>query len=92
MSKLEQPKFNVEIKPGIKVLITKLNDDVFNGNHPNGIQEGFAKEGILCQAPEVGVSCRLDNFRTSVVTEIIDDTTFKTKNSMYKIEELNKDQ
>lgn len=92
MSTLEQQKFNAEIKPGIKVRITKLKDEVFDGNHPNGIQEGYVKEGILWQAPEVGVSCRLDNFRTSVVTEIIDETIFKTRNSTYKIEKLSKDQ
>jgi hypothetical protein len=88
MSKLEQQKIYADIKPAKRVRITKLKDDVFDGFHPNGIQEGYVKEGILWQAPELGVSCCVGDLYTSVVTEIIDETTFKTRNSTYKIEEI----
>ena len=88
MSKLEQQKLNAALIPAKRVRVTKLSDDVFNGNHPNGIQEGFVREGILWQAPKIGESCWVGDFCSSVVTEIIDETTFKTRNSTYKIEEL----
>jgi hypothetical protein len=86
--KIEQQKFNVDLKPAKKVRITKVSDDVFGGAHPNGITEGYVREGILWQAPEIGVSCMVGDFYTSVITEIVDETTFKTRNSTYKIEAL----
>lgn len=65
--------------------IEKLSDDKFNGMHPNRINKGWSCEGPVWQAPIVGQSCCIGTFCTSVVTEIIDESIFKTRNSTYKI-------
>ena len=70
------------------IRITKLSDDKFNGVHPNGINEGFTSEGVESYPPEVGQNYYGGGLRTSVVTKIIDENTFKTLNSTYKIEEI----
>jgi hypothetical protein len=36
------------------VKVTKLSDDVFNGNHPNNINEGYTKEGLIIFEPIIG--------------------------------------
>lgn len=77
-----------EIKPAKKARLTKISDNRFGGNHPNGINEGYTKEGIMWNDPIVGQSFYLGNLATSVVTEIIDENTFKTQNSTYKIERV----
>lgn len=74
--------------PARIVRIIKVSDDVFGGKHPKGINEGYIKESWMWQAPEIGVSCVVGDFVTSVVTEIIDEHTFRTKNSTYRIEEV----
>lgn len=73
-----------------KVKITKLSDDHFEGNHPNGINTGFVKEGIIFDKPKVGEMFHVgfSGFHTSKVTDIIDENTFKTIYSTYKIEYL----
>ncbi len=69
------------------VILTKLSDDRFNGSHPNGINEGYIKKGIEIEIPTIGDNYWVGgNWRTSPVTEIIDENTFKTLNSTYKIE------
>lgn len=90
MSKIESskvilPQDTMDIR---KARIIKLTDDKFNGRHPNKINVGYEKEGILFQPPIVGQSCCVGSLCTSVVTEVIDDSTFKTLNSTYKIEYL----
>ena len=83
------------MKKGDKVVITKLSDDVFNGNHPNMINEGYQTIGIINELPEVGKRFLLTGLylnsylHTSVVTEIIDEKTFKTENSTYKLDLYN---
>lgn len=70
-----------------KVRLTKLSDDHFNGNHPNGIYEGFVKEGKEVEIPTVGQRYYLNNgFSTSVVIKLIDENTIKTTYSTYKLE------
>ena len=85
MSKLNQTKIPVNIAP--KVRIKKLSDDKFGGNHPKDINEGFLTEGNTFGKPKVGESFWVDNFATSTITEIIEDTpirgVFKTSNSTY---------
>lgn len=68
--------------------LTKIKDNRFGEEHPNGINTGYRREGYLIQEPKVGVSCMLDNFATSMVTKVLDDNTFETLNSTYKIEYL----
>ena len=86
MSKVKQDKIPVVV--GKRVRLTKLSDDHFDGKHPNGIFEGYVKEGTEIVPPTVGEMYWLDNFHTSVVQKIIDKNTFKTTYSTYKIEYL----
>lgn len=66
--------------------ITKLSDDAFNGNHPNGINKGYITEGKITIGPVVGERFYIGKFSTSIVLEIIDENTFKTLYSTYKLE------
>lgn len=71
------------------IKIEKLSDDVFGGVHPNGINKGFISEGEEFARPKVGESYCVGGLHTSTVTEIIDENTFKTRNSTYKIKVIN---
>jgi len=78
----------------MKYRLTKLSDDKFNGNHPNGIFEGYIKEGnnIYPEKPTAGEPFYLDTMHTSRVIEEMDDNgVFKTKNSTYRLEVLQSD-
>jgi len=77
----------------IKIKLTKVKE-ADNPEHPNNIPEGTQREGLMYQEPKVG-ECfylqyenKLSHFRTSIVQEIIDKDTFRTYNSIYKIERL----
>lgn len=70
-----------------RMKITKLRDN-FEGKHPNQINEGFIETGVMYEKPVVGHSFKLGRLFTSTVTEIIDDNTFKTLNSTYKLEPI----
>ena len=80
----------MKAKKGDRVVLTKISDDKFDGNHPNGIIEGYTRVGKLINDVIIGDQVLVVNnthyLRTSEVTEIIDDITFKTENSTYKIE------
>ena len=80
----------MKAKKGDRVVLTKISDDKFNGNHPNGIIEGYTRVGKLINDVVIGDQILVVNntrcLCTSEVTEIIDDITFKTENSTYKIE------
>jgi hypothetical protein len=58
--------------------------------HPNNIEEGDTRYGFTEKKPTVGESFLITSltnwFCTSVVTEIIDENTFRTENSIYKME------
>jgi len=75
---------------GQKIRLVKLTDDKFNGQHPNGINEGAERIGFPSDELEVGkrfyISTMTNWFMTSRVTEIVDERTFKTDNSTYSIE------
>jgi len=79
-----------------RIKLTKLSDDHFEGNHPNGIDEGFTINGYLMNNPKVGErfcvyqSKTNYNFSTSnVIKELDENNIFKTTYSTYKIEYLN---
>ncbi len=73
---------------GIKVKLTKLKE-ADNPLHPNDIEVGYEKHGIMYEEPVVGQHFNLfPNWRTSRVQEIIDENTFRTFNSIYKIEKI----
>ena len=68
--------------------ITKISDDIFNNNHPNGINEGYSQESIKDEELPmitIGNCYYFGSLRTSTVTEIISQTDdrieFKTLNS-----------
>ena len=72
-----------------KVKITKLSDDHFEGNHPNGIYEGYEKVGFESYPPTVGERYQLGAFSTSHVVKYSEDLgILKTTYSTYKIEYL----
>lgn len=78
-----------------RVKLTKvgLTGRIPDGLHPNGIEVGYIKEGYMVEPPKVGEMFLLyphnkvaPHFHTSLVTEVISDTEFRTLNSLYKIE------
>lgn len=70
-----------------KVRITKISDDSFSGKHPNGINEGYVKEGLEIEPPTIGMRYWLGNFSTSPIIKIMKGK-FKTVYSTYKYEIL----
>lgn len=71
-----------------KIKLTKLAEAP-NPLHPNNIEVGFEKIGLNMGEPVVGEPYWVGmGWRTSPVVEIIDPTTFRTLNSIYKIEYL----
>jgi hypothetical protein len=67
--------------------ITKI-DDLGEKFHVNGINKGYQTTGYYEKIPTVGECFYIGALRTSIVQEIIDSNTFKTMNSVYKLEEL----
>ena len=65
-------------------------EELEGGINPNNIPIGISKIGEQHKKPTLGECYYLKYskdkiFRTSIVTEIIDGSTFKTRNSIYKI-------
>jgi len=79
----------IKVKKGDYVLLKKISDDVFNGNHPGGINAGYVKSGHLHEDVKIGERVRISDqtrlLTSSLVTEIINEYTFKTENSTYHI-------
>ena len=67
----------------VKILLQKIDYTTFE-NHPNGYDVGTSIEGDMSSFPEVGKVFWCGDIHTSRVTEIINDSTFKTLNSVYK--------
>jgi len=73
----------------LKVKVTKLSDDHFNGKHPNDINKGYTKIGYTPKLPTIGERFYVSEFSTSLVTkELNKDNEFKTMYSTYKLEIL----
>lgn len=71
----------------VKLMKLKELDDALV---PNNIIEGYTTEGTLLNEPVVGECVYISRsvssmFRSSTVQEIIDQDTFKTFNSIYRI-------
>jgi hypothetical protein len=63
--------------------------EVDNAIHPNNIPVDYERYGLYVGHPVIGERfCIGYFFSTSTVTEIIDETTFKTLNSIYNIIEM----
>ena len=60
--------------------ISELPDAI----HPNNIEVGYVHVGELFADPEVGKCFWVGWFQTSIVEEIIDESTFRTCNSIYR--------
>jgi len=78
-----------------RIKLTKLSDDAFDGNHPNGIYEGHVEEGFEVNPPTIGEryyvrKSKMDAwipFSTSIVKSLPDENgIFKTTYSTYKVE------
>lgn len=73
----------------MKGTLIKISDDKFGGNHPNGIVEGYKKDGIFWELPKNGNSFYISSMGTSEVTSIKiaeeDTIRFTTLNSTYEL-------
>lgn len=95
MSKIEQIKMPMDIIQPRAIKLTK-HSELEDAVHPGNIDEGCVVIGEFMHEPEVGygfwVRRENDHWRTSVVTEIINDNMFKTLNSIYVWEDVNFEQ
>jgi hypothetical protein len=75
---------------GKNIQITKIDAVRYKDGHPMGVDTGFTSQGTALNDIIVGDFFYMEKglFRSSPVTEIIDENTFKTRNSIYKVEEL----
>lgn len=75
---------------GMTVKVFKLDDKVFNRKHPNDINQGYEQIGKAMGEVVEGEAFYIQTdrglFHTSRVTKVIDDNTFDTLNSVYKLE------
>jgi len=71
-----------------KIKLIKLKS-LLDTPHPNNIEEGYKKIGYTNSIPKVGevfyINTDKGYFRTSTVVEVINETTFRTLNSIYQI-------
>jgi hypothetical protein len=66
------------------VRLTKLEERP-DALYKNNISVGFSKEGKFIKEPVVGESFFVGyGYSTSTVTNIIDENTFRTRNSIYQ--------
>jgi hypothetical protein len=76
---------------GKEVILKKISDLKYEGNHPNGVNEGFTVRGILLMIdPCIYIDHILNYFHTSKVKKIEGDKIY-TLNSIYTIEPVNKE-
>ena len=77
-----------------KVRLTKIKDSKFDNKHPNGINEGYVKEGVINIEKSNEHQCFLiikgaRFFNTSQVLELDEQEGYDlahTLNSIYKVE------
>lgn len=82
-------KVEINIDEIRRMRVEKVSDDKFGGNHPNGINEGYSKEGMVMLF-KVDYPLVMGELRTSPITEINEEKgIFKTRNSTYKFEWIN---
>jgi hypothetical protein len=74
----------------MKTLITLIKlKELEDAKHPNNIPEGHKTRGWLMVEPEIGKRFQVNSFwSTSPVTALLENDTFKTLNSLYKIERM----
>lgn len=59
--------------------LIKTQDNAFNGQHPNAIDVGYERRGIIFTPPVVGQYCAVGGLRTSLVTAVEKVNEFHTK-------------
>ena len=70
----------------VKIKLIKL-EEVENPRHPHNIPTGHVVEGEFVNRPEVGECFWVGvGWRTSTVQEVFSEDTFRTYNSIYKVE------
>lgn len=80
----------------VTIRLTKLKDTKFNGEHPNHINEGYVKEGVINVEKSNEHQCFLiikgtRFFNTSQVLDIDEQEGYDlahTLNSIYKVEPI----
>lgn len=73
---------------GTQIRLIKLSESE-SPLHPNNIPIGYVKEGEKLASPKVGECFWVGSgWRTSTVQEILSEDTFRTHNSIYKIESI----
>jgi hypothetical protein len=79
------------------IRVTKIKDNVFDNQHPNGINEGYIKEGMINLELSEKHKCLFihpekdEYFHTSEIKKTIENEDFDlfyTVNSIYKVEIL----
>lgn len=79
------------------ISITKLSDEVFNNDHPNGINPGYVNSGYVHELPIVGAPFIIETginriLKTSPVVSYDPKTgILKTENSTYQIKIIKDD-
>jgi len=85
---------------GKKLRLTKITDEVFGGQHPNGIYVGYEAEGWCSYGIKKGMRCTLFRYNTvaeklgqsyTLSTSIVDSfdeetMILRTQNSKYTVE------
>jgi hypothetical protein len=71
-----------------KVKIKKIKAIRFGEDHPNGVNSNYEHEDVAQTDVVIGFPVCIGDFRSSIVTEIVNENTFMTKNSVYHIEIL----
>lgn len=80
----------------VRIRLTKIKDTKFENQHPNGINEGYVKEGVIDVEKSNEHQCFLiikneRFFNTSQVVELDEQKDYDlahTINSIYKVEIL----
>lgn len=69
----------------IKFIRLEKIEELHDAKHKNNIFVGYKKDGFFINEPVVGQRFYVSHYySTSVVTEILNENTFKTLNSVYK--------
>ena len=84
-------ELNFKKYAGVPVKLTKITDDVFGGEHPNGINPGYTREGLVSVTASIVYNCLFleTGFHTSEVQSIEEHQGYdiiKTQNSTYRVE------
>lgn len=70
------------------ITLTKLKE-LEDAKYPHNIPEGHVIRGWLMKEPEIGKRFPVNSFcSTSSITELLENDTFKTLNSIYQLDRI----